>query len=156
MYKKAEVTVGISIGTRYMGIAVIHGHTLTVWEMKRFTGAWSEAKRKNIMGVMETIISRKSPSHIAVKVPHASRTSPALKQLIGDLHEMSGQWNITTYTIDDLRGHMLFPAAWNHNNRTQLLTEIFPELSPLTHPYYEKLFEAAGVALIHSKQTRTP
>lgn len=148
MSKKTGATVGISLGTRVMGVAVILEGTLLVWEIKRFTGAWSEMKRKKIITVVGSIISRYHVSGIAIRVPHQSRSSLALSSLIRDIKETYQKRNIVVLTGEDFRTRMLLRDKWNKRNRARYLVDIFPELSALTHPYYDKLFEAVAAALI--------
>ena len=74
------VTVlGISPGTRYVGIAILRNGELYSWKIKSYKGMYDPAKVDRTLSYVEELIIMQVIHSIACKIPHSKRTSPVLK-----------------------------------------------------------------------------
>ena len=67
MIREPITILGISPGTKYLGIAVLRGPELRDWRVKAFKGRWSEGKLGKIEAVLASLVARYDPDILAVK-----------------------------------------------------------------------------------------
>ncbi len=143
--------LGISPGTRRMGVAVVKEGKLSHWQVQTFPGVWSNSKLECILKVIIGYIEQHSVERIAIKIPDALPTSTAFIQLIGSLNVMAQSMSVPVQycTLRDLK---LAYAETEDISRTSLIESMakqHPELLPEYHKekrnkegYYYKMFEA--------------
>lgn len=145
--------IGISPGTRTIGLAVIKDTILVDWTVKKFQEEWSDKKFERIIQNLEAYILRYNISVIAIKRHHVSRTSKELEQLVHGIMLMAKRHNINCkgYTIEELE-HLCNGAS----TKEELMSYIYqhyPEiiknikLTKDNIDYHLKMVEA--VALVH-------
>jgi len=154
--------MGISTGTRTVGIAIFKDGKLWEWQLKTFTGKWSKIKQKWILSTVKQIIVHYDVSSIAIKVPHASRTSKALNELTKAIQNLAEKKDLPIETLTLKEMEQAFPCATKEAMIEQLANQ-FPELeeyyekaikkykSPsknLPSSSFEKMFEAVALALL--------
>ena len=125
--------MGISPGTRTVGIAIFKDGKLRDWQLKTFSGKWSKIKLTWILSTLKQVIAHYGVSNIAIKIPHASRTSKALDELTKEIQKLAEKKDlpIETFTLKEME--QAFPCATKEAMIEQLVNQ-YPEL----HEYYEK------------------
>lgn len=143
-----ETVLALSVGTQFMGLALVCGHSLDDWKVKNFEGAWSKLKLKGIVNFVERYLKAHSIDRMVLKVPEPCRSSPAVESLTEALRWLCQEETIPvkTCTISDLK------TAYNVKNKAELMSLViaeFPELSYMqrraqgnTRVYHDKMFEA--------------
>jgi hypothetical protein len=156
MIKPENYNIGLSIGTRSIGIAIIRHKQLYSYKVWVFKNAWSKLKLKIILGRLQQIL--KLPAcMIAIKTPSPSYRSPQFKQLLKALLISLKNQNIKyeLLTIDDLKAHCFPGMKTNKRAMVACIARKYPQLyrrfereSKNRHPHYTKLFEATVAAEI--------
>lgn len=147
--------LGISLGVRRIGMAVLDGPRLYEYQMNVFNEVWSKRKLAAIVSAIERFVSRYNPLQVAVKLPAISSKAPAVRQLITSIQKLFTSLGVTlyTYTLNDLkRGWQVGDEA----NKAQFMRSVliaYPELLKEYERemknkirYQEKLFEAVASA----------
>ena len=75
-------TLGISLGTRLCGTALLNGMELICWNTHSFRGAWSDKKADAICKTYEGYILTHNISKVAVKIPPSERYSKGIVELL--------------------------------------------------------------------------
>ncbi len=129
--------MGISPGTRTVGIAIFKDGKLREWQLKTFSGTWSKIKLNWILSTLKQIIAYYGVTSIGVKIPHASRTSKALNELTNAIQKLAEKkdLSIATFTLKELE--QAFPCATKEAMIEHLANQ-FPELQE----YYEKAIKS--------------
>ncbi len=74
--------LGISIGTRTSGIAVIEDTELIHWQTHSFLGKWSEQKARKILQRFSLYLNQYHPQAVIVKVPPTTHQSIPLVTIL--------------------------------------------------------------------------
>lgn len=153
-------TLGISLGTRSLGIAVIVENELVDWYIKTFRGAWSEQKKELIMETIDRMLERYTVNAFAVKIPDKIKHFPILVALHNDILTLAKKKEIpaSSFTIYDLKRY----CGVDVTNKAELRSKVFesfPELKTeynkeieIRNAYYTKLFEATLAAQVAIKK----
>ncbi len=146
--------LGISVGTRSIGIAVIAEGDLVDWYIKTFRGVWSDQKKLQILDTIEQMLERYDINSFAIKVPDKMNQFPVLTELHSEITQLAEAKSVTTlsFTIKSLKAL----CGTDVNNKEALRTrvfDLFPELKieyqkemENRNLYYTKLFEATLAA----------
>ncbi len=146
--------LGVSIGTRNVGLAVIRKRKLIDHRIRTFAGKWTQNKCTAITDTMQQIIDRNSITQIVLKIPSPSHCSKNIQQLIDGIQETADRHRITVYrcTIKDLKCRYIEGKRSNKHEVIAALVSKYPELkcrcvkSKRTYLYHAKLFEAIACA----------
>ena len=147
--------LGISLGTRAVGIAVIYDGELRDWYVKSFKGKWSEEKKELILDAIDRMLERYDIEMFAIKVPSLIERHTTVLELHRDINFLAQQKGIitNTVTIDDLKS-FCGKTVTNKNGMQVAALAMFPELqheysraSKGLNGYYVKLFEAVLAAV---------
>lgn len=147
--------LGISPGTRYIGIALQRNGILYDWRIKSYKGVWSEEKLLKVVTYIETLIVTHVVEHIACKIPHMGRCSEGLKLLIEKIKSIAKKCNskIHLYSIAELKA-LFTTSIQNKGALVSYLAETLPELRHLLkkemrnkNTYYVKVFEAIATTV---------
>ncbi|PQJ12989.1 hypothetical protein CJD36_004390 [Flavipsychrobacter stenotrophus] len=151
----AKALLGISPGTRIVGLAVIEEGELVKWKVKTFKAAWSSKKRKMILDAIDNICGNYNIHKIAIKKIDAQRSSPQLDRLIVAISKLSERnaIPIAEYSLSDLdydkrsnarltKGRLSEEVAARH---PKLRYKLLRERGNRTE-YYTKMFEAIAMA----------
>jgi hypothetical protein len=153
----AEAAIlGISPGTKYCGVVVLHHGELLVSKVTSFKGAWSEEKLDKIASHVFTLVKKHAIAHIACKVHHASRTSLQVESILLKIKEMAKaiEIEVYTYTIGELKGlfkmnfHSAHVLSEHIVRRFPELTDVFFQERKNKNKYHYKLFEALAAGLM--------
>lgn len=153
--------LGVSIGTRKIGIAILNGNELIEWETHLFAGWWSEAKGNAILARYEKYIVQNSITSIAIKIPPVIPPGSALEYVIQQVQALADRYRCKTilYTREGLKQH----ARLHHSDSLleyavlqypMLRPEYVKEKESKTH-YHMKMFEAVVAADLMFANVRT-
>lgn len=144
--------LGLSIGTRKIGIVVLKGKELIEWETHLFAGWWSEAKGNAILARYEKYVVRNAITNIAIKVPPVIPPGSALEYILQEVQALADRYRCKTmlYTREDLKQH-------SHLHHSNSLLEYAVLQYPMLRPeyvrekesktqYHQKMFEAVVAA----------
>jgi len=155
------MVLGLSVGTRYVGMAVLEGATLKNWREKAFHGQWSAVKLSKILKAVRTEIELYAPLALAVKRVHRSRSSQGLECLIMEIKSLAEQRKLPVYEYP--LGALLRAFVPNKSRPTRKdmargLASLYPILQTEAEremknriPYYIWLFEAVAAGLLCSR-----
>lgn len=147
--------IGLSLGTKSIGIAVLKKQELRDYRVIRFRGIWSQDKKERIIKSILSFISLRHQYAVGIKVPESTYRSRQLNDLLQGLQKSLEQLKIgfELYTIHDLKAHC-FPTQ--RANKKSLISCVGNKYPQLFHPYkretrnrhahYSKLFEATVAA----------
>lgn len=147
-------TIGISVGTRSIGIAVLNKNELIDWRIMGFPEYWSKHKCAFIANTIKKYLDEYEPQKIAIKAPAQPQQSKQLRGLVTTLSTLikKKQLPLYCYTLLDLK------ECFRCSNKEMLMLTItnhFPELAHtykkvvrLKNGYYNKIFEAVAAAML--------
>ncbi len=147
--------LGISPGTKYVGVAILRNGDLYDWKMKSYKGAWSDEKLQKALSYIEKLVITHAIHRIACKVPHNSRSSNGVNQMIEKIKEIALEYKIKfdVYSIEDLK-NMFKMHFENRYILAEHVARRFPELTDIflrerknKHKYHIRLFEAIAVGI---------
>ncbi len=149
--------LGVSAGTRYVGIAVLDGPNLIDWKVQTFKGSWSKQKEQAITEAISTICAAYAITSIALKAPDPIRSSPALLNLtekICTCAEANGL-GVYQYNLSDIFHYCHGRGKNIHEGIVAYIRERYPLFTrecikeqQATYRYYTRMFEAILVAEI--------
>jgi len=79
--------LGISLGTRDCGVAVISDGAIVEWRRHTFHGTWSEDKLHGIIRRLDRYITRYKVTRVMVKIPPVTHHTEAFRALLEKLTE---------------------------------------------------------------------
>lgn len=147
--------LGISPGTRSLGIALIKNRELLDWRIKDFPGPWSENKLGLIKACISEILVREGVQKVGIKITAKVRSSEMLICLENEILTIieTKQICVRIHTIQDLKNSC--KSVTNKCDLARHLTEVYPFLRTECDKqklngktYYNKLFEAIASAHI--------
>ena len=146
--------LGISIGTRNVGLAVIKLRKLTDYRIRTFAGTWTQTKCESIWDAVEMLIRHNAITDITLKIPDPAHCSENITELVDGIKGL-GEWckiEVHCCTIRDIK----LPYTDSKKSSKQImvaaLVEKYPELKKACHTskraqaYNAKLFEAIACA----------
>jgi len=152
--------LGLSLGSRSVGIAVVVDGELVDWYIKSFKGAWSEEKHNLILDTIERMLERYEVTRFAIKVPQGMERYGHLKALRFDMGLLASNKGISVHGVDI--EELKTKSGEIIRNKCQLrevVYKAFPELKvefrkeiANRNTYYTKLFEALYSILHYSKK----
>ena len=146
--------LGISLGTRLTGLALMTGRSLELWQIKNFEERWSERKLASIVKTIDRYLEDYAIIAVTIKIPEPCRSSFAIVRLTEVLMRLCERKGIraNTCTTNDLK---LYCNVRNRREMMTYATKLYPELGHVKEKadrvkkvYYVKIFEAVLSALI--------
>ena len=150
-----EVTIGISLGTKTIGVAILFGKELIKWNAHTYPGRWNSKKSKVIINSLSKIFTTYEPTIVAVKVPRDFNLDENINPLIGTINVLAQNFKIRTkyYTLEELKSHYCPNEEINQATLLECIVDRYSELANIyrnsfagDRAYYAKLIEAVGVA----------
>lgn len=147
--------LGISPGTRSIGIALLRNGKLADWKVQSFHGSWSDTKLQRITHFVSQYVDSNKVDTIAVKIPDELPLSANYIQLVGTLNVLFERKGIRPvyYTLSDLKRHNCPKEKVNKITLAKCIVAKYPDLLPEHHSeqsnrsnYYHKIFEAVAAA----------
>lgn len=153
--------LGISLGTRDSGIALISHGQLIHWKTHAFHEAWSEDKLNDILIRYDRYITKYQVRHVAIKIPPATHHTKAFLTLLKNLSELVQYRGcmVTCQTKADIKG--MVPEVVNTESLMEYVVRQYPILLPeqaqernCRQPYHVKMFEAVLAAHVYMERMR--
>jgi hypothetical protein len=150
--------LGISLGTRRLGIAVVEDYSIFECQVKSFTGKWSEQKLHKILSVLSGYIDDYGVTAVALKVPTLSVEAAAIEELLAGIESLTVTRKIKIYkcSLSQLKKAWSDKQRLNRKGLLRCVLQKYPDLLidyereiGNKNSYYEKLFEAVGVCTLH-------
>lgn len=150
--------IGISLGTRLLGIAVVYGGTLYDFRVRTFYGSWNETKRCKIIATIRKAVEQYAVTAVVIKIPRPRHCSLRILELQDDIRQLSEQLGIklTVCTINCLRDRyngkerpnkrVLIDSISNKYPQHQQLAKLNIKEKNSRRAYHVKLFEAIACA----------
>ncbi len=164
MKARPTIVLGLSIGTRKIGTALMtnaHLDCARVWE---FPGRWNEQKLKKIISKIHRKLQKYHVGAIAIKVPTPTHHTEGLKVLIATAKEYCKQNNISWHvcTIKELKS---FGRDIESKNKRDLITALAKKYPQLyfkakkelhnRNRHHTKMFEAVAAAELCASKTKS-
>ena len=150
-----KALLGISPGTRVIGLAVMHKGELIEWKVKTFKDAWGKDKQKAILATITRICEYYSVGVISIKKVDPLRSSPQLDRLVAAIVKQAqrNRLKVQLYSLSDLDYEKRTGEKQTKNILTEHVAEKHPELRKKylrernnRTEYYTKMFEAIAMA----------
>ena len=151
----AKALLGISPGTRVVGLAVIQKGVLVEWKVKTFKEMWSGDKRRAILGTIDRICEYHAIQVLALKKIDPLKSSPQLDRLITSILKRAKRNGIRVYqySLSDLDYDLQTGKNKNKSELTEKVANKHPEVQKEyllernnRKEYYTKMFEAIAMA----------
>ena len=151
----AKAILGISPGTRVIGLAVIKDGELVEWKVKTFKEMWSGSKRKAILHTIDRLCEYHNVGVLSLKKIDPLRSSPQLDKLITAISKQAirNHIKVNMYSLSDLDYDLRTGKKQTKDNLSEQVAEKHPELKHEylqernnRREYYTKMFEAIAMA----------
>jgi hypothetical protein len=150
-------SIGISIGTRSIGVAIFNKGDLEEWQIKSFKKRMSTEKLYKISDSVLKFIRDYECTEVVFKMPNKCKTHTNVSLLKEYLVKTLTEYNysIYFYSISEIKASVGVPIK----NKAKLLewgVKTYKELSKtykqeqkIKHGYHVKLFEAVAALHVH-------
>jgi hypothetical protein len=144
-----------------LGLAVIKGNLLVDYHIKLRKEPWTPRKRELILTSLQPWCESYTITNVALSIPYEKQTSTQTKDLLESLKRyfVEQKINLSAYPAKTL--YTFCKEAKTKKEVMRALALLYPELSfhyqkemANKNKYYVKLFEAVGVATIHSQKMK--
>ena len=154
-----QVTVGLSPGSRHIGIAILHRKQLITWRVQTFKGKWSQHKEAAIIEALQKLFASYEVEAVSVKIPDLFPDSLGFSQVLGIINRLCERegLQVSYYTLSEIKRQFSTNPKVNKDAIVAYLVHQYPELMPEYKraqqgraKYYARIFEAVAVSLISS------
>ncbi len=158
----AKAVLGISPGTRVMGLAVIHDGELLEWRVKTFKETFSKAKIEAVLEMLRKLWEYHNIDLIAIKKIDPLRNSPQLDRLMRNLVKYARRHGVKVqkYSLAELDYDMRKGKGAPKEQLAEQVAEKHAELRSAylrernnRKEYHIKMFEAVAIAELGYKRT---
>ncbi len=147
------VILGISIGTRTSGIAILNKRGLTTWNTLSFKDSWSAEKGERIVGTYEKYLREHKVAIVALKIPRVSHHTEAILSLLQRMQSIVAYHGCMVEYRTQAEIKEIIPEIRNSRDLIAHTASLYPillneqarELSS-KNSYHDKMFEAVLVA----------
>jgi hypothetical protein len=150
-----KALLGISPGTRIVGLAVLYKGELVEWKVKTFKELWSGDKRKAILQTIDRLCGYHSIEVMVIKKIDPLRSSPQLDTLVAAIIRQAERKRIRVqqYSLSDLDYDLRSGKKQTKDELAEKVAERHPEFRKEylkernnRREYYMKMFEAIAMA----------
>jgi len=158
-----KAVLGISPGTRTVGLAIIRNGELVEWKVKTFKETWSMDKRKAILATIHALCGYHGIGTIALKKVDPLRSSPELDLLVAAIMRQAARNGVTVkqYSLSDLDFDLETGKKQTKKDLNGHVAEQHPELRKEylrernnRREYHTKMFEAVAMAELLLRERR--
>lgn len=151
-----QVRLGISPGSRHIGIAVLYNRELITWRVHTFRGKWSDVKRKTMLATLEKLFASYAIEAVAVKIPDKLPDSFSFGQVLGVINILCERKGIKARycTLSDIKRCFSTNEQVTKASIVSYLVHKYPELTreynkeqKNHYKYYAYIFEAVSAIL---------
>jgi RNase H-fold protein (predicted Holliday junction resolvase) len=152
--------LGISFCTRIVGLAVLDSTSLIHSSVKLYKEKWSSAKMESILTSLTSAIKDYNISHIVLSIPpvffNREPFDALWQEIVFRFRDLGIE--VTSYRLEELQQLVGTDERMSRKNLMNVLSVDYPELAFYArierrnkNKYYYKMFEAAGVVLLHQR-----
>ena len=150
-------TLGISTNTRLLAAAIITKDRLVDYSIRLHKQSWSPSKANLIIKSLEACVRRYCIKSLVLSIPYEYHQTKAGQYLHSRICRHFEKKNITVTTKEIKTLYSLCPQEQKKTKKAimEAVANRFPELHYYQYkelrkkyPYYMKLFEAVGVAVL--------
>lgn len=157
---KTPKILSINPGSRYLGLAVFHGHELKDWGIKTLRYSSFQERIRCTQETILKYIHQRAITVLAVKKLHPSHSSQHLNRLVIKIKEYAQDYSLPTYeySLEKIK-EILLPEG--HTNKLALMEEVVQRYSDLSlelqsekntkNHYSRRMFEAVAVGIVCSQ-----
>ena len=150
----ANNILGISLGSRLLGMAVLYDSELCDYRVRTFCGPWTDQKRREMIAAIRKTVQRYGITTFSVKTPGPSHCSPSIRALMSDIQALSvaDGINLSVCTIAGLKSRqngltrankmVLMEDIVRKYGHHRVLAELLSRERKNHSAYHVKLFEA--------------
>ncbi|MBI5021146.1 MAG: hypothetical protein HZB59_06905 [Ignavibacteriales bacterium] len=151
----SNTTIGINLGSRYVGTAVIIGTELREWRLRVIRGKTYIEKFQRLTSILSRLVDSYSPTSVTLKKFHSSRSSPMLDRLQLEAKAYLQENGITVheYTLDQIKAWLLPGKRVSKAKLAEFIVAQYPILFEewgreklLRRPYHMVVFESVALA----------
>src|SRR6267143_3941580 len=148
-------TIGINVGSRYVGTAVIIGTELRDGRIRVIRRTSPIEKFQTLTSILSRLLDAYSPTLVAMKKLHPSRSSSILDRMGIEAKEFLEQHGVGVheFTLAQLKARLLPGQRANKINLAEYMVSQYPILfedwdreRSLRRPYRMAMFEAVALA----------
>ena len=164
MKTHSSCILGLSIGTRKIGTALIKNNHLDCAKVWVFPGRWNDKKLHKMMTKLHQKVHRFKITSIAIKVPSPTHHTIGVKALIAAIKEYCKEKAVSLHvcTIKELKAHGHEEGRKNKKVLIQSLANKYPQLylkarkeEMNKNRHHTKMFEAVAAAeLLQGQQLK--
>ena len=147
--------IGISPGSRYIGVAVLRGCELRDWRIKVIRAKTDEERMSNLRSVFSKLLIWYRPNLVAMKSVHKSRGSNALRTVVESVRGITREHvlPLEEYSLETIKQKVGQRVSKSKRQMSIELATTYPSLQKLlkdlvdSKTYYQiRVFEAVAVA----------
>ncbi len=155
------VVMGISTNTRLLGLAIIERNGLVEYSVRLHKSSWSPSKANLITASLEPCVRQYSIKRVILSIPPTHHQTKAFTNLQTCLEQYFTEHHIpvVTESTDSIYRVCASGTLRTKKEVMRTLSLQFPELHSFyqkelrnKNRYYVKLFEAVGIAVLHSER----
>jgi RNase H-fold protein (predicted Holliday junction resolvase) len=154
------VILGISIGTRSSGIAILDNGRLVAWNTLSFRNVWSEKKADRIVAKYDAYLRKHKVRGVVLKIPPFTHHTEAVLSLIKKVQEMVVYHGCMVEYTTKAEIKAAMPEVKNTQALMHTATMLYPVLIPEhqqelqnKNSYHDKMFEAVIVAHLYKSKS---
>ncbi|MGZ3814079.1 MAG: hypothetical protein ACXVJG_19210 [Mucilaginibacter sp.] len=155
------VILGISIGTRSSGIAILDNGELTAWNTLSFRNVWSERKADKIVAKYDAYLKKHKVTAVVLKIPPFTHHTEAILSLIKRIQEMVVYHGCMVEYTTKAEIKQALPEARNTKDLINHAATLYPILAveqtqelANKNSYHDKMFEAVIVAHLYKSKPK--
>jgi RNase H-fold protein (predicted Holliday junction resolvase) len=151
----AKTILGISAGTRIVGLAVIKKGELVEWRVKSYKEKWSRDKEKTILATIQKLCGYYEVQILSIKKVDPLASTPQLERLQSEIIRQAKRKKIKVvqYSLSDLDYDMRSGSKQARETLSEEIVKKHPALKEELlrernnrREYYTKMFEAIAMA----------
>jgi RNase H-fold protein (predicted Holliday junction resolvase) len=150
------VILGISLGTRTSGIAILDSGKLITWNTLSFRKEWSEHKAQKIISRYDLYLRNHNVTTVVLKVPPVTHHTEALVTLLKKLQSLFTYHGCMVEYKTKSEVKAAIPELRNTRQLIEYTTDLYHCLIPeqvhelrSKNKYHSKMFEAVLVAHLY-------
>ena len=153
--------LGISVNTRFIGLAIIKGSSLIDYAVKLNKEKWSETKGQKIITSLQTWYEHINIQNIILSRPYAHHQTKQMESLYQAIVQAYKTKNVEvrSYSISEVLHGWKIKGKRKKTSLYEKIALQYPEINRIvekdqlnTSVYYSKLFEAIAVATYYQEQ----
>lgn len=157
---QTKTILGLSANTRIVSLAVIQGMSLEHYQTSLYKGIFNEAKKERILSRLAKLIAIHRIKEVAICQPYERHSTQNIKSLLETITLYLESQKIAVCSYPPQTFYHFYEEGKSKKAKKVMMEEVsnlYPELQRLfqrelrsKNKYYVRLFEAVGLAHIHS------